>query len=403
MALFEYRAINPTGRMVAGSMEGASRAEVLAELDRAGFTPVSATETDGKPKRTWREQLTPEPSPEHITGFTLDLAMLLKGGVSLNEALLILTQMESRRWLVKLIEAIHVEIAGGKSFSQALAQHPRSFPPVYIQTVAVAETAGRLEEALSDIATERQRNEKLKRSFTSAIAYPAFLAIAAVGVMSFVLMFVIPQFEGALQGFRSKLSPSTTFVFDLSRWFRDNITLLVLGVAGVLIAILLIGRLGRGGNMFVRMFARAPLTGTMLRHELTVTFCRTLAILLSNGVPITNALRLIRDIVRVPSAALAIDAAIADVRQGHRLSEALSKHAFLPAHVTQMLRVGEESGRLADSASRISSFYETKLENSLRRLVAVIGPVMMMLVACLVGWLIVSVMTALTSINDLLV
>jgi general secretion pathway protein F len=403
MALFEYRAINPAGRMVAGSMEGASRAEVLAELDRAGFTPVSATETDGKPKRTWREQLTPEPSAEHITGFTLDLAMLLKGGVSLNEALLILTQMETRRWLVKLIEAIHVEIAGGKSFSQALAQHPRAFPPVYIQTVAVAETAGRLEEALSDIATERQRNEKLKRSFTSAIAYPAFLAIAAIGVMSFVLMFVIPQFEGALQGFRSKLSPSTTFVFDLSRWFRDNITLLVLGVAGVLIAILLIGRLGRGGNMFVRIFARAPLTGTMLRHELTVTFCRTLAILLSNGVPITNALRLIRDVVRVPSAALAIDAAIADVRQGHRLSEALSKHAFLPAHVTQMLRVGEESGRLADSASRISSFYEAKLENSLRRLVAVIGPVMMMLVACLVGWLIVSVMTALTSINDLLV
>lgn len=403
MTLFEYRAINPAGRMVAGSMEGASRAEVLAELDKAGFTPVSATETDGKPKRTWREQLTPEPSPEHITGFTLDLAMLLKGGVSLNEALLILTQMETRRWLVKLIEAIHVEIAGGKSFSQALALHPRAFPPVYIQTVAVAETAGRLEEALSDIANERQRNEKLKRSFTSAIAYPAFLAIAAVGVMSFVLMFVIPQFEGALQGFRSKLSPSTTFVFDLSRWFRDNINFLVLGVAGVLIAILLIGRLGRGGNMFVRLFARAPLTGTMLRHELTVTFCRTLAILLANGVPITNALRLIRDIVRVRSAALAIDAAIADVRQGHRLSEALSKHAFLPAHVTQMLRVGEESGRLADSASRISSFYEAKLENSLRRLVAVIGPVMMMLVACLVGWLIVSVMTALTSINDLLV
>ena len=403
MALFEYRAINPAGRMVAGSMEGASRAEVLAELDRAGFTPVSAAETDGKKKRSWREQLTPEPSPEHITGFTLDLAMLLKGGVPLNQALAILTQMESRRWLARLIEEIHVEIAGGKSFSQALALHPRSFPPVYVQTVQVAESAGRLEEALSDIAAERQRNEKLKRSFTSAIAYPAFLFCAAIGVMSFVLLFVIPQFEGALQGFRSRLSPSTTFVFDLSRWFRDNVNFLVMGIAGGLGSILLLSRLGRGGNLFVRFFARLPLTGTMLNHELTVTFCRTLSILLANGVPITNALRLIRDIVRVPSAANAIDAAIADVRQGQRLSEALSKHAFLPAHVTQMLRVGEESGKLADSASRISSFYETKLENSLRRLVAVIGPVMMMLVACLVGWLIVSVMTALTSINDLLV
>lgn len=403
MANFEYRAINPAGKLVAGAMEGGSRAEVLAELDRAGFTPISAEESDGKPRRSWREQLTPEPSAEHVTGFTLDLAMLLKGGVPLNDALLILTQMESRRWLVKLIEALHVEISGGKSFSQALSLHPRMFPPVYVQTIAVAEQAGRLEEALSDIAQERQRNERLKRSFVSAVAYPAFLVLAALGVMSFVLLFVIPQFEGALQGFRSKLSPSTTFVFDLSRSFRENLDVIVLSAAGALGLVLAISRVTRGGNLFVRAFARLPLTGTLLRHELTVTFCRTLSILLANGVPITNALRLIRDIVRVPSAAAEIDATIADVRQGARLSDALSKRAFLPSHVTQMLRVGEESGRLADSASRIAGFYEAKLEASLKRLVAVIGPVLMIGVALLIAWLIVSVMTALTSINDLLV
>ncbi|RXF70287.1 type II secretion system F family protein [Hansschlegelia zhihuaiae] len=403
MATFEYRAINPAGKMVSGAMEGASRADVLAELNRSGFTPISAAETAGAAKRSWRERLTPEPSAEHITGFTLDLAMLLKGGVPLNQALAILTEMESRRWLVKLIEALHGEIAGGKSFSQALALHPRLFPPVYVQTVAVAETAGRLEEALSDIAQERQRNERLRKSFTSAIAYPGFLAVAAIGVMSFVLLFVIPQFEGALQGFRSKLSPSTTFVFDLSRWFRDNINVIVLSVAGVLLLLLVLSRVGRGGNLIVRGLARMPLTRTLLSHELTVTFCRTLSILLTNGVPITIALRLIRDIVRVPSAAAAIDLAMADVRQGQRLSEALARRAFLPAHVTQMLRVGEEAGKLPDSAARIAGFYETKLETSLKRLVAVIGPVMMIAVACLVAWLIVSVMTALTSINDLLV
>ena len=403
MALFEYRAINPTGKMIAGAMEGGSRAEVLAELDRAGFTPVSAVETSATPGRSWRDRLTPEPSPEHVTGFTLDLAMLLKGGVSLNEALSILTQMESRRWLAKLVEALHVEISSGKSFSQALALHPRMFPPVYVQTVAVAESAGRLDDALGDIASERQRNEKLRKAFISAVSYPSFLVVAALGVMSFVMLFVIPQFEGALQGFRSRLSPSTTFVFDLSRGFRDHLDLIVMGVAGTLLLFLLASRLTKGGSLFVRAFARLPLTRTLLGHELTVTFCRTLSILLANGVPITNALRLIRDVVRVPSAAAAIDGAMADVRQGKRLSEALARAAFLPAHVTQMLRVGEESGKLADSASRIAGFYEAKLDTSLRRLVAVIGPAMMMAVACLIAWLIVSVMSALTSINDLLV
>lgn len=405
MATFEYRAINPAGKMISGAMDGASRADVLAELDRAGFTPVSAVEAKGAPgaKRGWREQLTPEPSPEHVTGFTLDLAMLLQGGVPLNDALLILTQMEQRRWLVRLIEALHVEISGGKSFSQALALHPRQFPPVYIQTVAVAESAGRLEEALGDIAQERVRNERLRKSFVSAVAYPAFLVVAALGVMAFVLTFVIPQFEGALQGFRSKLSPSTTFVFDLSRWFRDNVDVIALSIAGALALVLAANRFTRGGNLFVRALARAPLTRTLLAHEMTVTFCRTLSILLANGVPITTALRLIRDVVRVPSAQASIEAAGGDVRQGMRLSDALARRAFLPAHVTQMLRVGEEAGRLADSAARIAGFYEAKLDASLKRLVAVLGPVLMVAVALLIAWLIVSVMTALTSINDLLV
>ncbi|MET0314570.1 MAG: type II secretion system F family protein, partial [Hansschlegelia sp.] len=268
---------------------------------------------------------------------------------------------------------------------------------------AVAEHSGRLEEALNDIARERQRIERLKKSFISAVAYPCFLVVAAIGVLCFVLLFVVPQFEGALKGFRSKLAPSTAFVFDLSNAFRENLNVIVLSAAGVLVLFLLVSRLGKTGSLLVRILGRLPLTRTLLGHELTVTFCRTLSILLSNGVPITNALRLIRDIVRLPSAAAAIDGAIADVRQGQRLSEALSKRAFLPAHVTQMLRVGEESGKLADSAARIAGFYEAKLDASLGRLVAVVGPVLMIGVACLVAWLIISVMTALISINDLLV
>lgn len=402
MATFEYRAINPAGKLIVGAMEGASRAEVLAQLDGAGFTPVAARESDGRARRSWRERLTPEPKPADVTNFTLDLAMLLKGGVPLDEALLILTQMETRRWLVRLIRQLHVELSGGKSFSEVLAAHPRLFPPVYVQTIAVAEHAGRLEAALTDIARERRRNEDLKKKFVSAIAYPSFLIVAAFGVLAFVLLYVVPQFEGALQGFRGRLAPSTLFVFDLSRTFRAHVEHIALGLAALLGLALLAKRLGRGAGL-VRLLARLPLTGPILTYELTVTFCRTLAILLANGVPLTAALRLIRGVVRLPRAAEAIDAALADVRQGRRLSEALARRAILPAHVVQMLRVGEESGELADSAERVAGFYEAKLEAGLGRLSAVVGPAMMIAVACLVAWLIISVMSALISINDLLV
>jgi general secretion pathway protein F len=136
---------------------------------------------------------------------------------------------------------------------------------------------------------------------------------------------------------------------------------------------------------------------------LTLTFCRTLSILLINGVDISTSLRLIRGISRVPKSAETIDLILSDVRQGKRLSQSLAQRPLLPAHVVQMLRVGEESGSLPESAARVSVFYEAKLDAALSRFTAVLGPILMMSVSVLIGWLIISIMSALMSINDLLV
>ncbi|HUG61224.1 MAG TPA: type II secretion system F family protein [Methylomirabilota bacterium] len=402
MATFEYKAISAAGKMLVGQMEAQSRAEVVQHLERVGYTPVSARETTAQPSKTWRERLTPEPGSEEITGFTMDLAMLLKGGVTLDEALLILSQMESKRWMARLIRTLHVELSGGKSFSQVLAMHPSLFPPIYVKMIEVAETAGRLEEALTGIARERQRNETLRRKFMSAITYPIFLMVAAIGVLCFMLLYIVPQFEQAIAGFRDRLDPSSLRVFEMSRFFRDNIDLIGGGVAVVLMLIVVLGRLGRGRSIWIAMGASIPGIRTVITYDLTLTFCRTLSILVSNGVDISTSLRLIRGVVRLPAAAGEIDKVIGDVRQGKRLSEALTRHPFLPGHVVQMLRVGEESGTLADSADRVGGFYETRLETSLGRVTAIIGPIMMVGVSLLIAWLIISVMSALLSINDLL-
>lgn len=403
MSLYEYRALNPAGKMLVGTMEAGTRAEVIDYLERAGYTPIAAKETAVRPQRGWRELLTPEPRSEDITQFTLDLAMLLKGGVTLDEALLILAQMETRRWLARLIRTLHVELSGGKSFSQVLAMHPKLFPPIYVKMIEVAETAGRLEEALTGIARERTRVEGLRRRFFSAISYPLFLVVAAGGVLVFVLAYIIPQFETAIAGFRSKLDPSALRVFELSRVFRENLDLIGAAVIGLLVVFIVLGRLGRGRSFWISLMARLPVTRAVVSYDLTLTFCRTLAILVQNGVDISTALRLIRGVVRLPSASAEIDKVIGDVRQGRRLSDSLAKRPLLPGHVVQMLRVGEESGRLADSADRIGGFYEAKLDTALGRVTAIIGPAMMIGVSLLVAWLIISVMTALISINDLLV
>ena len=403
MERFQYKALNASGKLLEGTMDAESQAEVVRSLDEAGFTPVSARSLRSSDGRSWKERLTPDPKPEEITAFTLDLAMLLKGGVSLNESLVILTQMETRRWLIRLVRSLHAELSGGRAFSAVLAAYPALFPPIYVKMVEVAEMSGRLEESLTSIAAERQRTEKMRKRLFAAISYPAFLGVAAIGVLFFVLLYIIPQFEGAIEGFRDRIDSSALFVFELSEGLRSVSSYIMPVLIGILAIFLIAKRIMASRSMGLEILSRLPFTRRIVNYSLTLTFCRTLSILLINGVDISTSLRLIRGISRVPKSAETIDLILSDVRQGKRLSQSLAQRPLLPAHVVQMLRVGEESGSLPESAARVSVFYEAKLDAALSRFTAVLGPILMMSVSVLIGWLIISIMSALMSINDLLV
>ena len=402
MPSFRYEALDTTGRRLDGIMDGASRAEIIQELNRAGLLPIKAVEASKQSGRTWREWLTPEPKSEDITALTLDIVMLLKGGVTLSEALELLQQMGGGGWRARVLRELHLAISVGKTFSAALAEHPRLFSPIYVKMVEVAEATGRLEEALASLADERQRLERMRKRLIGAISYPAFLIVAALGAMTFIFLYVIPQFETALEGYRDKIDPTALLVFNMSAFLRHNYEVILLSIGGVALLCLLLGQFGQTRGLWVSLFARLPFFRTVFLYEVTLKFCRTLAVLIGNGVDISTALRLLRDVVRLPAFAAEVDHVIADVRKGRRLSEALTARHFLPNHVVQMLRVGEESGRLPESASRVALFYEARLDTALTRVIAVIGPLTMVLVSVLIAWLIISVMTALMSVNDLL-
>ena len=402
MPSFRYEALDTNGRRLTGMMDGLSRGEIIKELDRAGFLPIKAVEARAQAGRTLRDMLTPEPKSEDITAMTLDIVMLLKGGVTLSEALSLLQQMGGSRWRTKVLRELHLAISVGKTFSQALSEHPRLFSPIYIKMVEVAEATGRLEEALAALAEERQRTERMRKRLIGAIAYPAFLIVSALSAMTFIFLYVIPQFETALEGFRDKIDPTALMVFNMSAFLRQNLQTIGISIGAVVLGSLLLGKLGARRGIWTSLFARLPFFRTVFLYEVTLKFCRTMAVLIGNGVDISTSLRLLRDVVRLPAYAAQVDGVIADVRKGRRLSEALETRDFLPRHVVQMLRVGEESGRLPDSASRVAVFYESRLDTALTRVIAVLGPATMMLVSVLIAWLIISVMTALMSVNDLL-
>ena len=402
MPSFRYEALDGGGRRLTGTMDGGSRGDVIAELNRAGFLPIKAWEARLGSGRSLREMLTPEPKSEDVTTLTLDIVMLLQGGVMLSEALMLLSQMDTRGWRIRVLCELHRAIATGKTFSAALAEHPRLFSPIYVKMVEVAEATGRLDRALASLAEERQRVERMRKKLIGAISYPAFLVFAALSAMVFIFTYVIPQFETALEGFRDKVDPTALMVFNASRFLRTHGQGIAISVGATALALIAFGKLGASRGLWLQLVVRLPVARTVFRHEVTVQFCRTLAVLIGNGVDISTALRLLRDLMRLPAYRVEVDGVIADVRKGRRLSEALEGRAFLPRHVVQMLRVGEDSGRLPDSAGRVAVFYEARLDTALTRAIAVIGPVTMILVSILIAWLIICVMSALMSVNDLL-
>ena len=403
MERYLYRVLDEAGNLKKGALEAQSAEEVLEQLERSGLIPISVQPAGrSSAANGWQAWLRPEPSPEPVTDFTTDLAMLLKGGIFLGEALAISAQLERRRWLRELIRTIRGDIASGSSFSEALVKHPQYFSPIYVETVTVAEASGQLADALAGIAAERQRIAAMRKRFISAISYPLFLFCAALTVLCFVLLYIIPQFEVAIASFRDRMDASTVFVFDLSAALRENVRIILAVLAGLLGIAVVVNKVADERGLWIALLSRLPLTGQLLEYELTVKFCRTLAVLTRYDVDISTALRLVRGIVRTRASANKIDTVLADVRQGRRLTDALETAKLMPPHVAQLIRVGEETGDIAGAATRVAEFYESKLEATLKRLTAIIGPVLMITVSLLIAWVIISVMSALISINDLL-
>jgi general secretion pathway protein F len=400
MPKFRYRAIDASGQMVAGVIEAASNAAVVPELEKIAFLPIEISDDSEPAGFSLRRIFARAPTREEISGISEDLATLVKGGVTLDRALLILSETGVRPAVGNLMRDLHREISAGHSLAEAVSTHPELFPKTYAKMVEVAEVAGTLDETLRVIAHERRRGENLRRRISSSLAYPAFLIVAATGVLIFVLTAIIPEFERALAGFQTE--DQQPFIFGLSRMVRANTDLIGIVLILVITALFLIFRTRAARSFLMRVVGRVPGVRVLVRHEQTVVFCATLGTLTHSGVDISTGLRLIRDLMRDARSAEKIDRVVAGVRQGHRLSEALQDVDILPPYAVHMLRVGEESGELDSAAMRIAAFYEVRLDRALTRLTAILGPAIIILVSSMIAWLIISVITALLSVNDLL-
>jgi len=399
---YRYRALTQGGEVVSGSISAPTSAEVARRIEYLGLVPIESVVEEGTPREggfNW--SFGKRARREDVTVFTLDLALLLKAGARLHDALELLANDMDIGRLRPTVSRIRGNVLAGETFADALSRHPSLFPPMYIALVRVGEASGTLDHILEVLAGERSRAEALRRKLADALRYPAFVLFAAACVLLFFLLFVLPQFAAVLRDFGAKLDPVVVTFIGISDFLRGNSDAILACLAVLLLGGWLLLRRPRVRAAFVMGFARLPLVRPVLTFHRTALFCRNLGVLLGAAVPLTTTLRILVDMMASTSGAASWSRTVERVRHGGKLSDALAETDALPPMAVRMLRLGEETGQLPMLAARVADFYEAKLQRSLDRVVGIAGPAAIITISIVVGGLIVSVMTSLLSVSQI--
>jgi general secretion pathway protein F len=402
MPNYRYQAITQSGELVNGTISAPNSAEVERRIYYLRLVPIDGiVEVPAASVPRSGSSFAQRPRSDEVTAFTLDLALLLRAGVRLDDALELLASEGGVGRLQTTVKTIRSSVLSGESFADALAKHPDVFPPAYLALIRVGDSSGNLDRMLDMLARERARADVLRRKLGDALRYPAFVLFAAGCVLIFFLTFVLPQFSSVLHDFGAQVNPVTGLFMRISEVLNSHKNLIGSIAATSLAGAFLLGRNSNFRAAALSRFARLPLVSLVFSFHRTALFCRNLHVLLTAAVPLTPALRILVQMMLAVGGGAPWNSIVEPVRHGAKLSDALARNAVLPPLALRMLRLGEESGQLPALAERVADYYETKLQRSLDRLVAIAGPLAIMAISTVVGGLIVSIMTSLLSVTQL--
>jgi general secretion pathway protein F len=402
MPNYRYRAMNASGELVSGAIAAPAPGDVATRIERLGLVLVDNVTLEEGGGTGWTLSLFNKPKAEDITIFTRDLALLLRAGARINDGLELLASDSDFGRLRPVVADIRSRVVAGESFAEALARHQGLFPQMYVALIRVGEASGSLDRVLEVLADERSRTEALKRRLGDAIRYPLFVLGAAGCVLLFFLTFVLPQFASVLQDFGAKVDPFILGFLNLSTFLRANSDAVLAILAAVIAAAWLLLRQESVRRGLMTLLTRLPAIREVMKYYRTSLFCRNLGLLLGSGVNLTTTLRILVDMMASVGSAVVWTEAADRVRHGAKLSDALAETQALPAMAVRMLRLGDETGQLPVLSGRVAEFYEAKLQRTLDRVVGIAGPAAIIVISLVVGGLIVSVMTALMSVSQII-
>ncbi len=406
---FAYEAIDPSGAITEGQLTAGGRAQALRELEARGLRPVRiddrAAESRpvtpaGRAGNDWfgrRARVT----PAMLEAFTRLLASLLAAGVPFSRALRILEREATSPAAKAKWRELHDHVVDGLPLSAAMARSPDTFPRVYVAMVEAGETGGFLDAVLAQIADFQAREKELKAKVTAAMVYPAVLLVLAVSVIIFLLVFFIPRFQLVFQGFNAELPLITQLIVGASQVLRQaGLPLLVATLLGGYFLRRWI-RTEAGRRTTDRLLLRVPVLGPLVAQYAMARFCRMLGTLLAAGVPLISALGVARRSLGNQILVDAVGVSMERVRAGEPLGTSLAtQRQLFPGAVVEMISVGEESGRLDRELVRLAATTESELDQRLKTTVALAEPLLLFLIAAVVGLIFIGMLIPIFSLQD---
>jgi len=429
MPKFNYTAFDTKGKEISGSVEAATEQDAIARIREMGQFPSHVSEAGKEKEKEKKKRKGDEPaaiSPtvtraapkkslgqieipfltsktvksKVLTAFTRQLATLIDAGLPLVRGLNVLRKQERNTVLKRTVLNLIESVEGGSTFSEALASHPKIFNRLYVNMVRAGEAGGVLDVTLLRLAEFQEKAQKIKNKVIAAMVYPIVVMCVALGILAFLMTFIIPKFQeifkDLLEG--KELPGLTLLVMAASRVIREQFVLVAGSVAGLVILIKLVGKLEKGRYLIDKLKLMMPVFGDLISKVAIARFSRTLGTLISSGVPILQALNIVKETAVNAVISKAIVHIHDSVKEGERVTQPMEACGVFPPMVIGMVDVGEETGALPDMLMKVADVYEDEVDNAVTALTSLLEPIMIVFLALIVGTIVIAMFLPLITV-----
>ena len=420
MPKFKFTAMDQKGRESQGEVEADTQSLALSKIREKGLFPTQVTEVGAAPAKGSRAGTAGKSTttgsvrkprggsvlfggkvkPKQLMTFTRQLATLVDAGLPLVRGLTVLERQERVPSLKKALGDMAESIQTGSTFAEALAQHPRIFNKLYVNMAKAGEVGGVLDQVLIRLAEFMEKAQRIKNKVVSAMVYPIVVMVMAIGILTFLMIFIIPKFEAIfaelLDG--KKLPVLTTMVLGMSRALTHHILAVGIVIVALVVGLKLFRRTKAGASLSDRLKLNMPIFGVLMRKTAIARFTRTLGTLMTSGVPVLQALNIVRDTAGNEVVAKAVNQIHDSVKEGENMAPPMEATKVFPPMVISMVQVGEETGELPEMLMKIADNYDDEVDNTVAGLTSIIEPLLIVFLAVIVGTIVIALFLPLISI-----